>query len=307
MKRLKLLFLFVTASLTLTSCVVQNDLIDDNAFALNEYVSSYDLWYIDYHRTTGSGDVPFLSKAFTVSFLNGTMYANNNIVDIGRTGNGLGIAVGNYNTYGTVLETRHDLDGRYDFDVVQLAGNEIRIDDLSQNVSYYLIGYQRNNFDYDKLFYENIEYFLQEFVAWERTDRVGGITNAFDDEHFLQFTPENDVTFKSSHDPFGTNIDYINWDYIGGYEVANIAGYEDLKRLTLFYDGGDTERFELSVINDETIELFHLSSERTYTFSGRGFVQYLKTKGKSTTKPAVRNSGRKRTKIQRKTVVKENI
>ncbi len=307
MKRLKLLFLFVTASLTLTSCVVQNDLIDDNAFALNEYVSSYDLWYIDYHRTTGSGDVPFLSKAFTVSFLNGTMYANNNIVDIGRTGNGLGIAVGNYNTYGTVLETRHDLDGRFDFDVVQLAGNEIRIDDLSQNVSYYLIGYQRNNFDYDKLFYENIEYFLQEFVAWERTDRAGGITNAFDDEHYLQFTPENDVTFKSSHDPFGTNIDYINWDYIGGYEVANIAGYEDLKRLTLFYDGGDTERFELSVINDETIELFHLSSERSYTFSGRGFVQYLKTEGKSATKPAVRNSGRKRTKIQRKTVVKENI
>ncbi len=307
MKRLKLLFLFVTASLTLTSCVVQNDLIDDNAFALNEYISSYDLWYIDYHRTTGSGDVPFLSKAFTVSFLNGTMYANNNIVDIGKTGNGLGIAVGNYATNRTVLETRHDLDGRYNFEVVQLAADEIRIDDLSQNVSYYLIGYQRNNFDYDKLFHDNIEYFLQEYVAWERTNEVGGTPNPFDNEHYLQFTPENDVTFRSSHDSFGTNIDYINWNYIGGYEVANITGYENLKYLTLNYDGGDTERFELSVINDETIKLFHLSSKTSYTFSGRGFVQYLKTKDKKSTKPAVRNSGRKRTKIQRKTVDKENI
>ena len=298
MKRLKLLFLFITASITLTSCVVQ----DDNNFSLNEYVSSYDLWYIDYHRTTGSGDVPFLSKAFTVSFLNGTMYANNNIVDIGKTGNGLGIAVGNYGTRGTVLETDHDLNGNYNFEVVQLSDNEIRIDDLSQNISYYLIGYQKNSFDYDKLFYENIEYFLQEYVAWERTDQVNGTSNAFDDEHFLQFTPKNDVTFHSSHDSFGTNIDYLKWDYVGGYEIANISGRNDLKFLTLNYDGGDTERFELSVINDETIELFHISSETTYTFSGRGFVQYLKGENKSISKPTVRNNGRKRTKIQRKTV-----
>jgi len=302
MKRLKLLFLFITASITLTSCVVQNEIIDDNAFSLNEYISSYDLWYIDYHKTTGSGDVPFISKAFTLSFFNGTMYANNNIVDIGKTGNGLGIAVGSYGTNQTVLETDHDLDGNYNFEVVQLADNEIRIDDLSQNISYYLIGYQKNSFDYDKLFYENIEYFLQEYVAWERTDQVGGTPNAFDDEHFLQFTPENDVTFYSSHDSFGTNIDYLKWDYVGGYEIANISGRNDLKFLTLNYDGGDTERFELSVINDEAIKLFHISSETTYTFSGRGFVQYLKGKNKSITKPTVRNNGRKRTKIQRKTV-----
>lgn len=302
MKRIKLLFLFITASVTLTSCIVQNEIIDDDAFSLNEYVSSYDLWYIDYHRTTGTGDIPFLSKAFTVSFLNGRMYANNNIVDIGKTGDGLGIIVGNYNTRGTILETYHKLDGNYNFDVIQLSNNEIRIDDLSQNVSYYLIGYQRNNFDYDKLFYENIEYFLQEYVAWERTNATGGAPNAFDDEHFLQFTPENDVTFYSSHDNFGTDIDNIKWDYVGGYEVANITGYSDLKLLTLNYDGGDTERFELSVINDETVKLFHLSSKTTYTFSGRGFVQYLKSKNKSTAKSIVRNNGRKRTKIQRKTV-----
>ena len=299
MKPLKLLFLFITASITLTSCVIQDEGYNSS---LDEFVSSYDLWYIDYHRTTGNGDVPFLSKAFTVSFLNGTMYANNNIVDIGKTGNGLGINVGYYGTNGNVLETSHDLDGRYNFEVIQLANDEIRIDDLSQNVSYYLIGYQRNNFDYDKLFYENIEYFLQEFIAWERTDATGGTANAFDDENYLQFTPENDVTFYSSHDSFGTNIDNINWNYVGGYNVANVAGYDDLKFLTLNYDGGDTERFELSVINDETIKLFHVSSETTYTFSGRGFIQYLKNENKNSTKPAVRNSGRKRTKIQRKTV-----
>ncbi|WP_418653730.1 hypothetical protein [Tenacibaculum soleae] len=302
MKRVKLLLLTLVTSITLTSCVVQ-----DTDFSLNEYISSYDLWYIDYHRTTGSGDVSFLSKAFTVSFLNGTMYANNNIVDIGKTGNGLGIAVGDYVPRGTVLETYHDLDGNYNFEVVQLADDEIRIDDLSQNVSYYLIGYQRNNFNYDKLFNDNIEYFLQEYVAWERTATSGGTPNLFDNEHFLQFTPENDVTFYSSHDAFGTNIDYINWDYEGGYQIDNISGFNNLKLLTLNYDGGDTEEFELSVINDERIQLFHLSSETTYTFSGRGFVQYLKNENKSMTKSTVRNNNRKRTKIQRKTVDRKHL
>lgn len=303
MKRIKLLLVLLVSSVTLTSCVVTNDFVDDSE-TLHQYISSYDLWYVDYHRTTGSGDVPFLSRAFTISFLNGTMYANNNIVDIGHTGNGLGIAVGNYNTIGTVLETRHDIDGRYDFDVVQLSSNEIRIDDLSQNVSYYLIGYQRNSFDYDKLFYDNIEYFLQEFEAWERTDEAGGTPNPFDNENFLRFTPENDVTFYSSHDPFGTDIARISWDYIGGYIVKNVAGEDNLKYLTLNYDNGDTEEFDLIVINDETIELYHVNSNRTYVFSGRGFIQYKKGEKTSSTRPAVRNNGRKRTKIERETVPK---
>ncbi|WGH74632.1 hypothetical protein P8625_11085 [Tenacibaculum tangerinum] len=303
MKRIKLLLLLLISGVTFTSCVVRNEIVEDS-FALNQYISSYDLWYIDYHRTTGSGDVPFLSRAFTISFINGTMYANNNIVDIGKTGNGLGIAVGNYRTYGTILEARHDIDGYYEFDIVQLSNNEIRIDDLSQNVSYYLIGYQRNTFDYDMLFYDNIEYFLQEFVAWERTDASGGTPNPFDEEHYLQFTPENNVTFYSSHDPFGTDVDYINWDYVGGYIVRDVQGVEDLKYLTLNYDNGDTEEFDLTVINDETIELYHVGSETTYVFSGRGFIQYLKGEKISTTKPAGKNSGRKRTKIKRQIVPK---
>lgn len=300
MKNIKLLFLLITMSVMLVSCDNR-----ENDISLNEYVSSYDLWYIDYHRTTGSGDVPFLSKAFTVSFLNGIMYANNNIVDIGKTGNGLGIDVGYYDTYNSVLEIDHDLDGSYDFEVYQITDDEIRIDDLSQNVSYYLIGYQRNNFDYDKLFYDNIEYFLQEYVAWERINIQGGTPNIFDDEHFLQFTPENDVTFYSSHDSFGTNIDRINWDYIGSYEVANYSNIDNLKLLTLNYDDGDTETFDLSVINDETILLKHLLTNTKYTFSGRGFIQYLKSENKIIKKPTVRNSGRKRTKIKRETIQKE--
>jgi hypothetical protein len=36
------------------------------------------------------------------------------------------------------------------------------------NTTYYLIGYQRSNFDYDRLFYDNIHYFLQEYKAWEK-------------------------------------------------------------------------------------------------------------------------------------------
>ncbi len=302
MKALKLLFaLFLSVSIT--SCVVVNDdPIVDNFISLEEVVGGYDLWYVDFHRTTGTSEVPYLSKAFTVSFFNGDLYANNNIVDIGKTGNGLGIYVGSYRTYNDgVLETRHNLDGNYSFEVVQISANEIRLNDLQSNVSYLLVGYQRNNFDYDMLFYDNIEYFLQEYVAWERTSTANGTPNPFDSEHFLQFTPENNTTFYSSHDSFGTNVDLINWDYVGSYQIDDIIDYDDLKFLTLYYDGGDTEEFELSVINDGTIELFHLTSNTTYVFEGRGFIQYLKGEGK-TKKPAVRNSGRKRTKIERKKV-----
>lgn len=297
MKFLKLLFATLFTTTLITSCVVVNDNpIIEKSISLEEVVTGYDLWYIDYHRTTGNDDVPFISKAFTVSFLNGRMYANNNIVNIGKTGNGLGIHIGSYDTYRGSLETTHKLDGYYNFDVVTISNNEIRID--FNNVSYYLIGYQKNNFDYDKLFYENIEYFLQEFVAWERSGAKNGVKNAFDNERYLQFTPKNNTTFYSSRDPLGINIDLIKWDFVGGYKVYDVNGHENIKVLTLNYDNGDTEEFELSVINDETITLFHTSSKTTYTYTGRGFVQYLKGEIKSNI-PAVRNNGRKRTKIIR--------
>ncbi len=306
MKTLKLLFITLITSISFTSCVIVDDGIVGQEITLEEVVTNYDLWYIDYHRTTGSGDVPFLSKAFTVSFQGGRMYANNNIADIGFTGSGLGILVGDYYTDRNILETEHDLDRYYDFNVVELSANEIRIDDRSQNVSYYLIGYNSNNFDYDKLFYENIEFFLQEYEAWERIAIDGGIDNFFDEEHFLQFTPENITTFYSSQDPFGTNIGNIYWDFAGSYVVYDVAGYDDLKGLTLNYDNGDTETFELSVVNDGTIRLHHQTSDSYYTFSGRGFIQYLKGE-KVSAKKAVRNSGRKRTKVIRETVERKNL
>ena len=78
MKAIKLLFTIIFTGTLLSSCttyVVEDNFVDE--ISLEEVVSGYDLWYVDYHRTTGTGDVPFLSKAFTVSFLNGRMYANN--------------------------------------------------------------------------------------------------------------------------------------------------------------------------------------------------------------------------------------
>ena len=61
MKRIKLLFTAILTSLVFTSCLVQNEIVDDR-ISLDQLVSSYDLWYIDVHRTTGNGDIPFLQK-----------------------------------------------------------------------------------------------------------------------------------------------------------------------------------------------------------------------------------------------------
>lgn len=306
MKSIKLLLVIILSGALFSSCSVIIDDTLDNTITLDELMSSYDLWYVDIHRTTGNEDVPFVSMAFTMSFINGNMYANNNIVDIGLTGNGLGILVGRYNTYGGFLETFHDLDGRHNFEVVQVSLNEIRIYDTLQNVSYLLVGYQRNNFDYDMLFYDNIEYFLQEYNAWEQTAiSTTGEPNPFDDEHYLQFTPENNKTFFSSLDPLGLSIDQLLWDFTGNYEVYDVVGYRELKILTLNYDVGYIEEFELSVINDQRIQLFHISSETTYEFSGRGFIQLLR--GGNTSGSAATNRGRKRIKIERKKKERRNL
>jgi hypothetical protein len=59
-----------------------------------------------------------------------------------------------------------------------------------------------------------------------------------------------------------------------------------LKTLTLDYDYFDNEIFELSVINDNLIELYHPESGTYYEFRGRGYIQYLEAidtaTGKST-------------------------
>jgi hypothetical protein len=301
MKFLKLLFIII--GVLLSSC--SKDFEDDfreQEISLEQVVSNYDLWYVDYHRTIGTGDIPFVSRAFTLSFLNGILYTNNNIADIGFTGNGFGINVGTYNTFSGVLETIHNLDGSNDFEVIVTSSNEIRLYNYRQNVTYFLIGYQTNTFDYDQLFYENIEYFLQEYDAWEKILTEGGAVNPFDEENYLGFTSENITTFYSSQDNFGTQVVDIKWSYVGGYEVYDVVGFQNLKILTLNYDGGDVEEFELSIVNDGKIRLYNLDSETTYDFEGIGYIQYLKgDTPKKSRKAAVRNSGRKRTKVERQT------
>ena len=79
----------------------------------------------------------------------------------------------------------------------------------------------------------------------------------------------------------------------------------NLKTLTLDYDSFGNELFELTVIDDETIELFHLASETIYEFKGRGYIQFLKsdsTKDKS----AVKKDKRRKFKSERKENPREN-
>ena len=111
-------------------------------------------------------------------------------------------------------------------------------------------------------------------------------------------------TFYSSTDAFGTNVVSIEWDFVGDYIVSDVAGNSNLKGLTLIYDNGEEETFELSVLNDETIQLYHQTSATTYTFTGKGFL--LLAKGVNGSEN-VTNNDRKRTIIKRKTVDRKDL
>ena len=305
MKTIKLLLGTFFIGLSLTSCIVDNTIDEPYYASLEEVVTANDLWYIDYNITTGTGDVPFLSKAFTISFINGKVYANNNLVGIGTVGNGYGIQIGYYDTFNGILKIDHNLDGFYNFEVIQLSVNNIKLWDKYNDVTYNLVGYHKSAFDFDQIFYDNIEYFLQEYQAWEKTyTSDAGAINEFDNENFLQFTPENLTTFYSSKDNVGTTIANIYWDYVGGYTVANVQGYDNLKILTLDYDSTGNEKFELTVINNGKISLYHINSGTTYEFTGRNYIQYLKP---SSLKETVRIDGRKRTKVYRETEIRRNL
>ncbi|MGB5274612.1 MAG: nicotinic acid mononucleotide adenyltransferase, partial [Flavobacteriaceae bacterium] len=169
----KLLFGILLVGSLMTSCytevIVEEEYIMESAFNTDRVLQSYDLWYVDINATEGNGEVPFLQRAFTISFNNGTLFANNNLAGIGKTGNGLGIAVGYYNTLRGTVEIDHDLDGLWLLEVFAVNGNTIELYDGRSNTSYYLKGFQRNNFDYDLVFYDNIDYFLQEYEVWEKT------------------------------------------------------------------------------------------------------------------------------------------
>lgn len=260
-----------------TESVVEESYVDpEPTITLGELLSKYELWYVDIERAQGNGYIPFLQTAFTLSFRDGNVYANNNLAGMGDTGNGFGSGVGYYDTFNFDLDISHDAEGHYRLEVDQLSANEIRLYDVDSNLSYVLVGYQRSTFDYDRVFYDNIHYFLQEYITWEKfyTSEYGAL-NEFDNENFVQFLPGGgDGNFQSSQDQKGTNIENIYWDYTGIYNVDDVPGTNYKKYLTLDYDYLGNEYFELSVLDDGTIELFHDTSGTVYRFRGKGFIQY---------------------------------
>ncbi len=287
MKKLKLILGFVLLATVFTSCYKEAIVIDSHTdpiptITLGELVSSYELWYVDIDRSTGSNYIPFMQIAFTMSFRNGSVYANNNLVGIGEQGGGFGIATGYYDTFDFELDVSHDIDGFFRFEVTQLSSNELRLYNSALNVSYVLVGYQRSTFDYNRIFYDNIHYFLQEYVTWEKTfTSEYGAINEFDYENYVQFlSGGGNGNFQSSQDPNGVHFNDLIWDYTGIYNVDDVQGNQYLKYLTLDYDYLGNEYFELSVINDRTIELFHPLSGTLYRFSGRGYIQYRNSRGK---------------------------
>ncbi|TXE16302.1 nicotinic acid mononucleotide adenyltransferase [Psychroserpens burtonensis] len=309
MKMIKLLLGFALTATLFTSCYtdefIVNDFNNNAGITLNQLLDSHELWYVDINQTLGNDETPFLNIAFTISFRNGVLYANNNLVGFGNQGNGFGIDLGVYDAYNNILDINHDIDGFQSFDVFQIDNNTIELYNPFNDTSYFLNGYQRNNFDYDFVFYDNIHYFLKEYEAWEKTytSQMGAI-NEFDNENYLQFLAGgNDSEFRSSQDTNIGNPDAIYWDYTGVYGVGDVSGNMYLKTLTLDYDFFDNEYFELSVINDQRIELFHPSSETVYEFTGRGYIQFLR----QTDTTGKRIEGKKELKKRKqKTAKKEN-
>jgi len=297
MKTIKKLLAVAFIAALFTSCVREEIVVVDpfvevnNGPSLNQVLSQYEIWYVDIDASSGNLTVPFLQKAFTVSFRNGILFANNNLSGLGQNGGGFGIDVGAYDTFGFELDAFHDLDGDYSFDVRTLSNNEIELFHPSTGSVYILVGYQRSNFDYELVFYNNIHYFLQEFEAWEKiyTSEEGAI-NPFDNENFLQFLPAGQSgNFRSSEDGNGTAVNNIFWDYDGIYDVDDVPGDFYVKTLTLDYNFPDNEFFDLTVIDDETIELFQINTGTTYQFRGNGYIQFRTARdGKSKNEPKLR-------------------
>ncbi|RKE98642.1 nicotinic acid mononucleotide adenyltransferase [Ichthyenterobacterium magnum] len=308
MKTLKILLGFVLITTLFTSChteVLVDDYTHEPGISLNQLLNTHELWYVDINQTLGSGETPFLQIAFTLSFRNGVLYANNNLVGFGSQGNGFGIDVGTYNTSNMILDIYHDIDGYQTFDVYQIDSNTIELYNPYNDTSYFLNGYQRNTFDYDYVFNDNIHYFLQEYEAWEKTfTSEMGVLNEFDEENYLQFlSGGNDSEFRSSQDINIASPSNIYWDYTGVYGVGDITGNMYLKTLTLDYDFFDNEYFELSVINDQRIKLFHPSSGTIYEFTGRGYIQFLRQGSNGEGKMSSQKELKKR---KQKTKKKEN-
>jgi hypothetical protein len=282
MKKSLYILSFLLLTLSFSSCTIEEHYETyDNPQSLNQTLQSYDLWYVDIDRTTGTGDIPFMSRAFTISFMyNGTVFANNNIVGIGVTGNGYGINVGSYQSfdYDGIVEIAHAIDGVVAFEVRQLSNNEIELFNRAENVKYLLVGYQKNHFDYDKLFYENISYFLQEFEAWSKVyEDLSQPGAVFAGENHLAFYVDgNTNTFQTSEMAPNTPDASIQWDYTGNYDVYN-SSVEDVKELVLrYYIDNSQEDFDLVILNDHRIRLINFNTNNLYEFEGQNYIQYMR-------------------------------
>jgi hypothetical protein len=283
MRTIKLLFITLTLAVLASACytevIIEDEYIEEPVLNIQALLKSHELWYVDINATKGKGEVPFLQRAFTVSFVGETIFANNNIVGIGKTGNGFGLDVGYFNTVNGSLQIDHDVDGFWSLEVFMVDNNTIELYDSNSRTSYFLEGYQRNNFDYDMVFYDNMQYLLQEYDVWEKIAvSEEGVPNEFDSENYLQFYLDgNKNMFNSSVDPIGMHLNDVLWDYSGEYSVFDVYNDETLKTLTLDYDYMGNDYFELYVINDSTIALYHSSSGTVYKFRGKGFIAYLKS------------------------------
>ncbi len=266
----------------------------DSDTDLKSLVQSYDLWYVDFDRTEGTGNIDFMSKAFTMSFTpDFEVYANNNIVGLGITGNGYGIGIGIYSTdeYNGILRIVDDLSGAYNFEVTQTGYNEISLYNRVENVRYYLVGYMMYQFDFDKLFYDNITYYLQEYEAWRKyNDDLLDNTQPFVHENFLTFFVQgNTNVFLSSESLPSTPIAQIYWDYTGTYSVSNTIRNQD-KQLYLYYDVNNSQEvFLMTIIDDAHIRLQNLDTDNIYYFEGINFIQY-KPNAKRVKSGAVQNN-----------------
>ncbi len=277
----KIYIILIVFAFGLSSCRWTNrsDTLDETAASLSDLLFTYDLWYVDIDKTTGTGNVPFMSRAFTISFLpGGEVYANDNMVGLGYTGDGLGIRIGFYTVYNqsSMLSIDDDISGQYDFEVAQINNNTIRLHNRAENVTYFLTGYLQSQFDYDALFYDNVTYFLQEYEAWHKVyEDLPHPSEPFVAENHLRFYVNgNTNVFDSSTSPPNWPLTQLHWDYYGDYEVVNTRQAAS-KKLFLYYNiNNQQESFVLTVLNDQRIRLTNLNTGNVFEFEGAGYIQY---------------------------------
>jgi len=157
--------------------------------------------------------------------------------------------------------------------------------DRNQRVTYTLNGYNKSNYNYQNVVYNNIGLLLQEFVAWKKVSAIGGFKNPFDNKNFLGFeTFDNE--FVSSNSPSNSSLNNINWNSGGYYSVLNTI---DVRKKILWLDFPDRrDIFELTLANnglDNKIYLYHIESGRSYTFVGDGYIQFMRSQKKPVLSP----------------------